>query len=133
MKYGSQGRELTNISALIPRPDSVLFAVTNNEGIVELRYHGDSLRFVATYVDDQDRTNGFGDAAADALGNIWIATYTGLVLFRAGDHSFQHIGPVDGLGMSSVASIILDHDGCMFAWNSSGARFNANTFARPAR
>ncbi|MBK6829675.1 MAG: hypothetical protein IPG92_02530 [Flavobacteriales bacterium] len=133
MEYGTRGSQLTNINTLITRCDSMLFAVTNNEGIVELRYQGDSLRYVATYVDDQDRTNGFGDAAADSLGNIWIATYTGLVLFRAGDHSFQHIGPIDGLGMSSVASIIPDHDGCMFAWNSSGARFNANTFARPAK
>lgn len=133
MEYGTRGSQLTNINTLITRCDSMLFAVTNNEGIVELRYQGDSLRYVATYVDDLDRTNGFGDAAADALGNIWIATNTGLVLFRADDQSFQHIGPIDGLGMSSVASIIPDHDGCMFAWNSSGARFNANTFARPAK
>lgn len=132
MKYGPQGRELANINALVPRQDSLLFAVTNNEGIVELHYQGDSLHYAATYVDDQDRTNGFGDAAADALGNIWIATTTGLVLFRAADHSFQHIGPMDGLGMPSVASIIADKDSSMVAWNSVCARFNANTFARPA-
>lgn len=133
MKYGSQDRELANISALITGSDSVLFVVTNNEGIIELRYQRDSLRYVATYVDDLDRTNGFGDAAADALGNIWIATNTGLVLFRAGDHSFQHIGPVDGLGMSSVASIIPDRDSCMLAWNAVCVRFNATTLARPAQ
>jgi len=133
MKYGTQGRELANITALIPRQDSLIFAVTNNEGIVELRYTADSLRYVATYVDDQDRTNGFGDAALDALGNIWIATNTGLLLFRAGDHSFQHIGPIDGLCMSSVASIIPDRDSCMLAWNSRCARFNAGTVARPTK
>lgn len=132
MEYGPQGRELANITAVIPGQNDSLFAVTNNEGIVELLYEEDSLRYVTTYVDEQDRANGFGDAAADALGNIWIATNTGLVLFRASDHSFQHIGPVDGLGMSSVASIIPDRDGCMLAWNSQCVSFNASTFARPA-
>lgn len=133
MEYGTRGSQLTNINTLITRCDSMLFAVTNNEGIVELRYQGDSLRYVATYLDDLDRTNGFGDAAADALGDIWIATNTGLVLFRAGDHSFQHIGPVDGLGMSSVASIIPDRDSCMLAWNAVCVRFNTTTLARPAQ
>ncbi|MBL0128560.1 MAG: hypothetical protein IPP83_14145 [Flavobacteriales bacterium] len=128
--YGPQHKELVNVSALVVDPDGVLHAVTRNDGIVELRYEGDSIRFVTVHHDEPDDAGGYNDAARDASGNIWIATNDGLVLFNTTDHSFRHISAIDGLGLSSIASIIPDQDGYMLAWNSLCAHFNTTTFAR---
>ncbi|MEO8067199.1 MAG: two-component regulator propeller domain-containing protein [Flavobacteriales bacterium] len=119
---------LGRLAAITSGADGQMYAVTTNDGLVHLRYDGTSIQHAATYEDMQDRENGYNDAAMDATGNIWIASNTGLVLFSPADSSFQHIGPLDGLGMSSVASVIADKDGYTLAWNKLTARFKRSTF-----
>ncbi|MBK9195778.1 MAG: hypothetical protein IPO17_12550 [Flavobacteriales bacterium] len=126
------GGALGNVVSLVPIPNGRLYAVTLNDGIIELGHDQRSLQIKTTYVNEQDPANSFTEAAADTLGNIWIATNTGLVRFDLRSHTFEHIGPLDGLGMSGLASIIAGNSSQMLAWNTQCIRFNASTFARRA-
>ncbi len=124
------GIALRHISSLVIHANGILHAVTPGEGVVVLQHDGRTIKRIATCKDEKDKAYTCNDATGDAAGNTWIATNTGLVKFDADNGSFQHYGPVDGLPVGDIPTIITDPYDRILAPSWTCIRFDPKTLLR---
>ncbi|MEO8588275.1 MAG: two-component regulator propeller domain-containing protein [Flavobacteriales bacterium] len=123
MTVGRPGPGAQGFKGVAVHANGELHAVSGNNGVYVLKYEQDSLRVTGHYQDEPNSDN-YVDAAADAHGDTWIATSSGLVRFDPRKASFQRIGVADGFPMGSAFQMFADRAHRMLAKGTDLVRFD---------
>lgn len=105
------------VSSIYKDDDNEMWISTWNDGVFRINQSG-----VTQFTHNSSHNNTIAsdfvrDCCQDDLGNIWIATFSGLNKYDKKTGQFSLITPnkkVDGLSHSSIWSIIKDHQGSLW-------------------
>lgn len=108
----------SNVSSIYKDNDNEIWVSTWNDGVFRITNKGVQQQFLHQPLSRNSIASNFvRDCCQDDLGNIWIATFSGLNKYDKKTGQFALIVPnkkPDGLSHSSVWSIIKDHQGSLW-------------------
>ncbi len=117
---------LGDLTTVVPMGHDI-HVVTRTSGVLQFRWNGPDADTLFTLVKQHGvpgQREVFTDAVADADGNIWVASSSGMLHFRPSDGRFVRWGLLEGFPLAAVSRLYRDGPSHLIAQSEQVVRFD---------